>query len=239
MRRIPKNLDRIWDQEAEKYGLGIEDEIRNLPLPKGMILEAGCGNGRILKYYSSHGLQIVGLEISKKMIQLCKRNTRRHVAVNLLRGDVRFLPFRDYTFDMTVSLGVIEHFPEHQHAFIELARVCSNRLVVSVPYLYSFFHLGMKIAQKIGMSEIEYEDAFSFKHMIQLFEKNGFRVIKIMKVDTMPYETSSWPKRVAVLLLYLFSKPLIWLGLGGWHFVYFCGARRKHKHQRLTIDFTL
>jgi hypothetical protein len=136
---------------------------------------------------------------------------------------------------MTVSLGVIEHFPEHQQAFNEMARVSENRLVVSVPYLYSFFHLGMKIAQKIGMSELEYEDAFSLKYMTKLFEKSGFRVTKVMKVETKTIENVTWLKRVVILLLYFFSKPLVWLGLGGWHFVFYCGSRCNYKHHLFSI----
>jgi 2-polyprenyl-3-methyl-5-hydroxy-6-metoxy-1,4-benzoquinol methylase len=66
MRKPSHDLGRIWNQEAEKCKLNIGNEIKNLPLPKGMILDAGCGIGRILKYYSSHGLQVVGLDLSKK-----------------------------------------------------------------------------------------------------------------------------------------------------------------------------
>ncbi|OGS06484.1 MAG: hypothetical protein A2270_07305 [Elusimicrobia bacterium RIFOXYA12_FULL_51_18] len=79
-------------------------------LPKdGRLLEAGCGSGRFVYYLNSLGYKITGLEVGDKMVDLVNQV---YPHLDILRGDVRDLPFPDESFSGLLSLGVIEHIVE-------------------------------------------------------------------------------------------------------------------------------
>lgn len=48
-------------------------------------------------------------------------------------ADVRRLPFPDGAFDLVLGIEILEHVPEPERALVEIRRVASDALVLSVP----------------------------------------------------------------------------------------------------------
>ena len=64
----------------------------------GPVLELGCGTGRISIPLARAGVPLVGLDRSAPMLARARQRVRRarlSSPVNLVRGDIRFLPFAD------------------------------------------------------------------------------------------------------------------------------------------------
>ena len=71
----------------------------------GRLLELGCGTGRISIPLARAGVPIVGIDRSAPMLARARqRVTRAKLGrrVRLVRGDIRFLPFR-FRFDMVLA----------------------------------------------------------------------------------------------------------------------------------------
>lgn len=101
-----------------------------LALPtNALLLEAGCGSGRILRTLSALGYEnIVGLEISLarlRDISLQGRNFARLV-------NSSEVPFVAEAFDGVLSAAVIEHVSDPAHWLSELARVTRSGGIVSI-----------------------------------------------------------------------------------------------------------
>src|SRR5262245_54697306 len=41
--------------------------------PPGVLLDFGCGTGRMLRFFASHGWRVIGTEISKEMLEAATR----------------------------------------------------------------------------------------------------------------------------------------------------------------------
>ena len=93
-----------WDEYAPFYDwenartLGRRDVPfwRSLALGTGgIVLELGCGTGRISAPLGRAGIQLVGLDRSEPMLVRARRRLRRAQLKNpkLVRGDIRTLPF--------------------------------------------------------------------------------------------------------------------------------------------------
>jgi SAM-dependent methyltransferase len=98
------------------------------------VLEGGCGLGNYLPCLEDLGARPIGLDFGVDML---KNVRRRHAPTPLIAGDVCALPFRDQTFDVYYSGGVMEHFeagpsPGLSEAFRVLRR--GGVFLVSVPY---------------------------------------------------------------------------------------------------------
>lgn len=92
--------------------------------PKGKAcLSLGCGLGRFLRGYVERKAKIVvGLDINRNNLKQCKK-----MMVDLVRGDVENLPFRDEIFDLVDCEAVMEHVPKPTTALKEIARILSRK----------------------------------------------------------------------------------------------------------------
>ncbi len=106
---------------------------RYLP-PGGTMLEGGCGRGQYVAYYSAQGATVVGLYFAREWLSSIHREMPQ---LPLCAGDVGALPFRDASFDLYYSGGVVEHFEGGaERALAEARRVLKpdGTLLISVPY---------------------------------------------------------------------------------------------------------
>ncbi len=96
--------------EMGKYWAEISDQnqterqvqfIKNLLKTQELVLDVACGTGRHLIPLCKEGYDIVGLDISAKLLRIAK--TRWHRA-QLVRADMRFLPFKPHTFSAVISM---------------------------------------------------------------------------------------------------------------------------------------
>lgn len=120
-----ESLDKIWSKLWETENLksqisslkkneGLRWKLKFAPC-HGKFLEAGCGTGQYVYYFSSLGFDIDGLDISKSTIENCINFKNKHTSYKDLEfnaGDVRKLSYDDNSISYYLSFGVIEHFKE-------------------------------------------------------------------------------------------------------------------------------
>ena len=90
---------RFWRQMAERAN--------------GPVLELGCGTGRVTIPVARTGARIIGIDRSSEMLARALKRSKRSRAnthLSLLRGDIRFLPFRRSTrFDLVMApYGILQ-----------------------------------------------------------------------------------------------------------------------------------
>ncbi len=103
-------------------GLGSSEPAR--------ILDAGCGSGRNMVELARHG-SVTGIELSETSVALA----RDRGAGEVVAGSILEMPFAEDSFDLAVSLDVIEHLEDDLAALRELRRVVApgGSLLVTVP----------------------------------------------------------------------------------------------------------
>jgi SAM-dependent methyltransferase len=114
-----KQFDPDW--ESRFVGEPIASAIEQLA--GGRVLDAGAGTGRVgraLLPLAGRDLRLVCLEPSRKMLSLGRRLAPRGL---WLRGRVDPLPFAGGSFDIVVSLELIEFTPHPEQTLRELVRV--------------------------------------------------------------------------------------------------------------------
>ena len=71
---------------------------------QGRVLDLCCGNGRHARAFLRAGLDVVGLDLSRDLLQRASSDEGGVLAQRLVRGDVRRLPFRGGSFDAVAML---------------------------------------------------------------------------------------------------------------------------------------
>lgn len=116
--------------------------IESLP-PDSLVLDVGCGPGRVLGVLARRGLKCIGLDRSRVSMGLAIKRYGRPGVV----GDNLRLPFADACADVVISDGVIHHTEDPEVAFAENCRILkpSGRMYLAVykpagryPFFYKF-----------------------------------------------------------------------------------------------------
>src|SRR2546430_13528729 len=88
------------------------------------ILDAGCGAGVMAAGLIKRGYAVWGIDLAEPMIrqarQLCESDP-------FGVGDIEHIPFPDNTFDVVVSLGVLEYLESDEQALREVWRGVRTR----------------------------------------------------------------------------------------------------------------
>jgi ubiquinone/menaquinone biosynthesis C-methylase UbiE len=76
-----------------------------------MILDVGCGTGIFTADLLAAGSEVTGLDLSLPMLQYAKKKALGK-PFRIVRGDMRWLPFKTAAFDKTMSVTSIEFLDE-------------------------------------------------------------------------------------------------------------------------------
>jgi SAM-dependent methyltransferase len=84
------------------------------------LLDAGVGAGRFADRASVKGAEVFGVDLTMA-VDAAYRNIGTRPNVHLFQADIFALPFRDNTFDLAYSIGVLHHTPAPREAFARVA----------------------------------------------------------------------------------------------------------------------
>ena len=88
------------------------------------LLEVGCGMGTDLLQFSRGGARCVGIDLTPRSIEITQHRFKLYGADgSFMISDGEHLPFRDESFDVVYSNGVLHHTPDTAGAIREVHRV--------------------------------------------------------------------------------------------------------------------
>lgn len=132
-------------------------------LSKGKVLDVGCGTGVLDFQLYKLGLKVIGLDISKKMLE----EARRKYGLNCICADSITLPFKSNSFDLAISIVALHHLFDKKVIFYslrEMLRIVKPKGTVLIwehnplnPYWFLFMKKlpqDENVKRLIGLKEI-------------------------------------------------------------------------------------
>ena len=119
----------------------LQDTIDAYVQPTDVVLDAGCGSGRVFQHrLAGRVRRVVGIDVTGEP----RGNANIDDAA---KGDLGALPLRDASFDLIVMSHVAEHLVEPEAVFRELARVLrpGGRLLLLTPNRWHYVALGARL----------------------------------------------------------------------------------------------
>ena len=112
--------NRVWSD--------LSSFTREMAIRAGVkVLDAGCGNGRLVDLFEGMDVSYCGIDTSEKLLAYAReRAKKRGVNAEFLKADVRELPYADNYFEYVFCIAVLHHLPSpavRLKAMKEIARV--------------------------------------------------------------------------------------------------------------------
>jgi ubiquinone/menaquinone biosynthesis C-methylase UbiE len=161
--RTGKVYGPLWKNFLKKDNLQAIKLIKNrLPNAKKifkdkLVLDAGCGGGRYTNAILTFGAKkVVGVDYGVQGLSIARKNYKKK-KLFFKKENVLKLSFKDNTFDVVFSNGVLHHTQNVKKGISELVRVCKEGGSIWL-YLYSkggIFWYSRKLMNKL-MKNIPY-----------------------------------------------------------------------------------
>jgi ubiquinone/menaquinone biosynthesis C-methylase UbiE len=165
----------IWAEIADKNQTQRQLEFLKHNLKSnGYILDLACGTGRHSIALSSEGYCMVGLDVSGRLLRIAKQ---RFSDVQLVRGDLRFLPFNAGVFvaaiNMDTSLGYQPSEKGDEESLDEAKRVLGSGSILIVD-VFNRTHLVAKYSGKEHSSKTLEYPSFNLEQKRIVSEKGDW-----------------------------------------------------------------
>lgn len=177
---IKKDLSSLGENVYFKVMSSIAEH-----LPKEtLILESGCGTGRWVFFLNDSGHLALGIDFSRSAIYLAKRYSKyTKRADEFICGDIRYLPFRERSFDLILSLGIIMYFADEKPLIKEYHRCLREKGLIFLSVPNSYF-----VPRRIIKKYLQFKRKFSepmlierdlnIKYLTHILKEMNFKVIK-------------------------------------------------------------
>ena len=109
--------EEIFDQRGKEFA----DELKKFIEPNSVVLDIGCGIGRVEKFLASHCKEVHGIDVSGRMVKLAKQRLKDINNLFFYKTNGRDLSiFPDNKFDFVFSIIVLQHLAkEDAYIYIE------------------------------------------------------------------------------------------------------------------------
>ena len=96
------------------------------------VLDVGCGRGDLSLYLAQEGANVIGIDLSKNYIDLCKaRMNQLDLKIEFMVMNAQVPDFEDNTFDIIVGSRIIHHLPDIDLFCRECKRLLKKRGFIS------------------------------------------------------------------------------------------------------------
>ena len=179
--------DEIWTETSfeklvnQLIANPIYWRLKKLINKSDSILEAGCGFGQWVYRLNSLGYKVAGVDTAKKTI---KRINKLKPNLDISFGDVENLPFKNNSFSVYLSFGVVEHFESGPEKVLsEAHRVLKKDglLFLTIPYLNFLRFIKLKVAKNEDSTFYQY--LYSKGEIVKIIKKAGFKITRVAHYD--------------------------------------------------------
>ncbi len=127
-------LDSANGTTESRDGFALKTGLRADGVRGRLVLDDGVGAGRYAEVMARWGAEVVGVDLTRA-VDAAAENLRPWAGVHLVQADIFALPFRDETFDLAYSIGVLHPTPDTAAAFRRVAAMVKKGGQLAV-YVY-------------------------------------------------------------------------------------------------------
>ena len=167
------NISKIYDRKRKKAALNFLN-----PKKEEIILDAGCGNGKISIKVSKKCRKVYGVDISKNAFKkVMKINPKK---IEFIQTELEKLPFENNFFDKILCIETLEHVINPEKVLKEFYRVLksSGTLIITYPTKAIVERIYEFLAPQKKFIISEHLTNYSYSQLKNKLEVTKFKIIQ-------------------------------------------------------------
>ncbi len=178
---IARGYQWFFKSQYRDYKQLLDEFGKKLDIPsEAHVLDIGCGTGAFGKAFQEFGHDVYGIDVSKKMVKMAKRNHLQASQANILEG----LSFPNDSFDIVIAANVVHGLGQEDRFKIyrESARISKKKVL---------FH-DYNSTRNPGVSFIEWIEGGDYFNFIKTVPDEFSTVFRDVQVIDIGKGYSSW-----------------------------------------------
>jgi len=135
----------------------LDQVLKDRYQPGAKILDAGCGNGRNLKWFYQAGFEIYGIDPNMERLKQCKELYQLQQE-NFIQGTVEEMPYESNNFDHVICVAVL-HFAS------------------DLSHFYNMFEEVLRILKPQGTLFIRVASNFGMENRVKLISPDVYEML--------------------------------------------------------------
>lgn len=168
--------NKFADKYYNEYGVSSYiDDFVNLVERNGKVLDVGCGPGKDSNYITSKGFDVVGIDLSEKMIGIAKKE---FPGTDFRVMDMRRMSFEPESFDGVFAAFSLIHLPKNEVSGMlnKLYEILKKDGIIYVA-VQGGESIEMFSLEPLEPRERIFLNLFSSEEIESLMKGNGFSII--------------------------------------------------------------
>lgn len=129
-------------QYAEEQKAKIEAALENVKVAyNSLILDVGCGTGLLFEYVAGKAETVVGLDISRGLLEQARKRAVKFGNVHLVLADADHAPFKNEVFSHLFAVTLLQNMPTPEKTLAEIKRVAKREALIIVTGLKKKFSM--------------------------------------------------------------------------------------------------
>ncbi len=172
------------------------------PLKEELTIDMGCGTGEFSNELQKLGLKVIGIDISEKSIEMCKKKFGEKIKFEV--KDIEHTKYDDNSVDIIFFGGILHHFPERQAVFKEAYRILKRdgRIFAFDPNYYNLIIWTYREVLGIKTQKTENEILIKKKIMREDLQAAGFDDIDVKSIANVTFSIEYFKKLVPFPIYY-------------------------------------
>ena len=150
-------------------------------IPRGRVLDAPCGGGRISLLLARKGYEMTGADLSEPMLAIARENIQKAgLPIAVEHQDVEQFRYANRTFDSVICFRLFHHLPTAEirgRVVRELCRVAARFVALSFFSPYSVTSTKRRLRTALGLGKLRHHQT-PLREVRGYFQSAGFHLVK-------------------------------------------------------------
>lgn len=154
--------------------------VNNVKIKKGnRVLDVGCNFGKWCRKIKALGAEVIGIDISEKVINIAK-SYKNNITYHAVKAED--MNFHKNSFDVIISITVLQHILDNKKFEKAVKKISDSVKKEGLVFIIDSAPVDKK------KSKIIYKTERKLKPYIEIFKKNNLKMEKIYGIDFLGYK---------------------------------------------------
>jgi ubiquinone/menaquinone biosynthesis C-methylase UbiE len=174
MQRYDATADGYDELHGEEQNAKYSAVLKKASLADKVVLDVGCGSGLFFEEAGRQATILVGIDISRKLLEKAKEKAHNFDNMFVLLADADRLPFCERFFDAVFAFTVLQNMPNPDETLTEIKRVSKidSQVVVTALKKAVSLETFMDLLETAGFTVVSFVDDEALKCYVSVLTLN-------------------------------------------------------------------